>query len=252
MENGSLGKKVFFLYPPPVLDEVLTALANQEFEVYFARDHERLARAVKELGSSIVFINLDEGLDEEGWKAYVRRLREECPEVGIGAFTFNDDPALRESYIAELQVPCGFIVLKIGTAKTAEILMKTLEANEARGKRHFVRAVCPVGSSQCAMDFEGALLRAEVSNLSSAGMAVRFEGGTGLRVGTVLRDISIAVKGQRVAASGIIVAKNEGADSGTYVLMFDPGSLDDVRRDKLRNMVLKLNQTAMDLVLEKA
>lgn len=254
MESGILGKKVFFLYPPPVLTEIIEELARREFEVYLTREHEKLKRFVVSSPDSIVFLNLDDGLEEAGWLSYAESLKKEAPSVGVGVITLNDNDELREHYLMNLEVRCGFVILKIGAAKTAEILTKTLEANEARGRRKFVRADCVPGLASCAVDFEGATIRGGLTDLSSAGMAVRFEGGISMKVGTVLRDISITVKGQRLLASGVVVAKREDSpeNAGVHVLMFDPSSLDDARRDKLKIIVFKINQAAIDLVLDKA
>ncbi len=253
MEISALGKKIFFVYPPPVLTEVVDELARQEYEVYFSRDHKRLRRAVSAFPDAILFVNLDDGLDEAGWRIYVQSIRSEAPAVGIGIITLNDNAELREFYLMQLQVQCGFIILKIGASKTAEILGKTLEANEARGRRKFVRAICPPATGQCAADHEGARLRAELTDLSSAGMALRIDGGVSLKVGTVLRDMALTIKGQRVLASGVVVAKRaEGEGTPVHVVMFDPGSLDEARREKLKNLVFRINQATMDAILEKA
>jgi hypothetical protein len=250
MENGVLGKKIFFLYPPPVLTEVVDSLARQEYEVYLSREHERLRRFIGSFPGAIVFVNLGDGMDEAGWKAYIASLRKDSPEVGVGIITLNDDAQLREYFLMNLQVQCGFVILKIGASKTAEILAKTLEANEARGRRKFVRALCSPGVGQCAVDFEGATLRADLTDLSSAGMAIHFDNAVGLKVGTVLRDMSLTIKGQRLAASGVVVAKRDGENG--LVVMFDPASIDDARRDKLKSIVFKINQLSMDQALERA
>jgi hypothetical protein len=255
MEPSALGKKVFFLYPPPVLTEVLQELTNREFEVYLARDHERLRRVISASPDAIVFIDLDEGLDDEGWEAYVRALRagEATTGIGVGVLTLNDSPWLRERYLMDIQVQCGFVILKVGASKTAEILVKTLEANEARGRRKFVRAACNPGAGQCAVEHEGTSLRAELTDLSSAGMAMRFEGGAVFRVGTMFRGLSITVKGQRVLVSGFVAAQRaEKGGADVHVIMFDPASLDDARREKLRSLVARINQIAMDRLLETA
>jgi hypothetical protein len=253
MESGVLGKKVFFLYPPPVLTEVIDFLASQEFEVYLARDHEKLRRFIASSPDSILFADIDDGLDEAGWEGYVAALRKEAPAVGVGILTLNDNAVLREKYLMDLQVQCGFIILNIGTSKTAEILAKTLEANEARGRRKFVRALCPPGTGQFAVDHEGTTLRGELSDLSSAGMAVRPDDDTSLRVGTVLRDISLSIKGNRLLASGVVVAKH-GEPSGrdVHVVMFAPDSLDEARKDKLKSIIFRINQLSMDLALGRA
>jgi len=252
MEPNDLGKKIFFLYPPQVLTEAVDELARLEFEVYLARDHERLKRALASFPSSILFMDIDERLDDAGWEAYARSLRSDMPDLGLGVVTLNDDARLRELYLMGLQVQCGYVVLKLGASKTAEILAKTLEANEARGRRKFVRATCGPGVGQCNVENEGLTLRADLTDLSSAGMALRFEGEPALRAGSVLKSIAISVKGQRLIASGVVVAKRIGPDGPVHVVMFTPASLDETRRDKLKSLVFKINQSAMDRVLETA
>ena len=254
MERGVLGKKIFFLYPPPVLTQVVDELTKLEFEVYLAHDHEKLRRSIAAFPDSLVFVNLDDGLDEAGWMAYVEALRAEAPAVGIGIVTLNDDSELREHYLMNLQVQCGFVILKIGAAKTTEILVKTLEANEARGRRKFVRAICGPGLAQCAIEHEGSRLSADLSDLSSAGLALRFREAVIVRVGTVFPDMVLTIKGQRLIASGVVVATRTADNGGgnVHVLMFDPGSLDEVKRDKLKSLVSRINQSAMDLILERA
>jgi hypothetical protein len=254
MDYGAMGKKVFFVYPPQVLIEVVDELARQEFEVYLARDHEKLRRAITSFPDSIMFVNLDDGLLEADWRKYILSLRAEAPDLGIGIITLNDNAELREFYLMDAQVQCGFVILKIGAARTAEILARTLEANEARGRRKFVRALCPPGSAQASVDSGGLVLKAELTDLSSAGMAMRIEGGVNLRVGTVLKDIALSIKGQRMILSGVVVAKRAegGGPVGVHVIMFDPASTDEARKEKLKTLVFRINQLAMDGVLEKA
>lgn len=252
-EPGILGKKVIFLYPPPVLTEIVDELARREFEVYLVKDHRRILRVLSSSPDALVFINLDDGLDEPGWERFVHELREAeaTKDVGVGMLTLNDDPALRQKYLMDLQVACGFVTLKIGTAKAMEILVKTLEANEARGRRRFVRALCPPGTGGFTWSGEGEELRGEVSDISSAGCAVSFGAGDARKPGTVLRDFQLNIKGVRVTADGVIVAGRDGGEGApVHVLMFDPNSMDEAKREKLRNLVFRINQAAMDRLLE--
>jgi hypothetical protein len=263
METGALGKKVLFLYPPPVLTEVVEELASKEFEVYLVRDHAKVKRFLSASPDSILFVNLEDGLDDDGWERYVRDLRESPTTggVGIGILSLNDDAELKQKYLMDIQVACGFITLKIGQAKTAEILVKTLEANEARGRRKFVRALCSPGSAQVTVNMDGQTLRGEVSDFSSAGLALSLETSTQYKPGTILRGLQLAVKGGRVIGDGIVVAHRSaqqqateasagGSPMANYVVMFDPNSLDDTRREKLRSLVFKVNQANLDRHLE--
>ncbi|MDA8426454.1 MAG: PilZ domain-containing protein [Treponema sp.] len=253
IESGALGKKVFFLYPPPVLTEIVEELARREFEVYLVRDHERLARALAKDPDALLFINLDDGLDEPGWVSYIEKLRNDAiaKAVRVGVLTLNErSPEVRSTYLMDLQVSCGFVVLKLGTAKTTDILVKTLEVNEARGRRKFVRAVCQPGWGQCALDYEGSQLRAEIADLSSAGMALMFGSDLSLRIGTMLRDMTLTVKGSRITLSGFVAAqRTESGGARTHVVMFDPASLDEARRERLKISVFHINQATMEQLL---
>jgi hypothetical protein len=253
MESGAFGKKVFFLYPPPVLTEVLQTLIDREFEVYLTRDHRRLQQIVSSFPDAIVFIDIDEGLGESAWEAYVRALRRDAAGVGVGILTLNDVAAVREKFLMDIQVQCGFVILKLGAAKTADILVKTLEANEARGRRKFVRAACPPGTGQCIVTHGESTLRGEVLDISSAGMVARIAGGDCLAVGTVLNDIWILFKGLRSRVSGFVAARRGGTNGpDLQVIMFSPDSLDETGRGKLRNLIAHINQLTMDRLLNTA
>jgi hypothetical protein len=249
-------KKVFFLNPPPVLFEIVDELARREFEVYLVRDHVRLKRILELDPEALVFINIDdEKLDEMGWIQYIDELQNKPGTAGvrIGIITLNDrPPEVKHDYFINHHVACGFIVLNIGAAKTTEILVTTLEINEARGQRRFVRAACPPGSGTCVFEFEGALLKAEIIDLSSAGMAIRLEGGISIATGTVLRKMTLTVKTIRISPFGVVVGMRADARNGNIqLIMFSPGSLDDARREKLKTLVRHLNQDAMDEALAR-
>ena len=119
-ETGAFGKRVFFLFPPPVLNDVVEGLARQEFEVYLERDSKKVKKALRAFPESILFINLDDGLTEPEWATYVQELRADhaTAGVGVGVVCMNEDKELQAKYLMDLQVPCGFVVLKIGAAKT--------------------------------------------------------------------------------------------------------------------------------------
>lgn len=251
VESGALGKKVFFLYPPPVLGEVVEELARQEFEVYLVRDHAKLLRILHKDTSSILFINLDEGMSEPEWAAYVSGLaaEEATKSIGVGVLSLLEDRELMQKYLMDLQVSCGFVVVKIGVAKTTEILLKTLEANEARGRRKFVRAVCQPGTAQAVVEVDGRQLRAELADISCAGVAMHFTETTNFKVGTVLKRLQLTVKGSNIVVDGFVAARRNEGENPDHIVMFAPSSLDDQKKDKIRTIVSKINQTAMDRLI---
>jgi hypothetical protein len=107
-----LGKKIFFLYPTPVLSEVAEALTKNEFEVYFVNDHKKLRRLLASYENSILYINIDKILEGMHWESYVQEILcdSNCRDVGVGVMTLNDiNPDSREKYVMKMQVPCGYV-----------------------------------------------------------------------------------------------------------------------------------------------
>ena len=86
------GKKIFFLYPPPVLSEVAEALTINEFEVYLVNDHKKLRRLIAANGEAILYINIDKTPEGTHWESYIRDIRSDsnCKDVGVGVMTMND------------------------------------------------------------------------------------------------------------------------------------------------------------------
>lgn len=249
------GKKVFFLNPPGVLSDVAATLSAHEFEVYLVYNHKNLARFLKQEPNSIVFVNIDEGRTESEWEAWIRGLKADpdTASVGIGVVTLVGDPELSRKYLMDVGVACGFVTLKIGASKTADILLKTLEANEARGRRKYVRAACPAGTAEFSMHFRDSVLRGTIQNLSTAGLAAWFEPPEELAVGTRLKDLQLTLRGARILLNGIVLGKRSAAEGpAVQVVMFEPGSLTEEKRDKIRTYIRRILQDEVDKRLETA
>lgn len=249
------GKKVFFLNPPGVLSDVASTLSAHEFEVYLVHNHRNLARFLKKEPQALVFVNIDEGMSEPEWEAWIRGLQgdPETASVGIGVVTLLGDPEISRKYLMDVGISCGFVTLKIGASKTADILLKTLEANEARGRRKYVRASCPAGTAEFSVPLGDAVLRGTVQDLSTVGMAAWFESAAELPVGTRLKDLQLTLRGARILLNGIIVGKRTGGDGPpVQVIMFEPGSLADEKREKIRSYIRRVLQDEVNRRLESA
>jgi len=249
----AFGKKVFFLNPPAVIGEVASALADAEFEVYSTRDHAKLARFLRKEPECLTFVNIDEGDDEKVWRKWIKSIRddESSKAAAFGIITMLDDEDKRSFYLMEVGIECGFIVVKIGAAKTTEILLRMLEANEARGRRRFVRAACPPDATDFNCSTDAGVLRGWVKDLSSVGMSAMFTGGTSPKVGERLKGIQLNLKGIRVSVNGVVLGSHDTPGIGTIsVLMFEPASINDDKRAKLRSFIRRTLQGTMDKALE--
>jgi hypothetical protein len=249
------GKKVFFLNPPGVLSDVAAILGANELEVYLVYDHKKLARYLKKNPNALVFVNLDEGMPEPEWEAWIHSLMKDpaTSSVGIGVVTMLSDTELSRKYLMDIGLPCGFIVLKIGAAKTTEILLKTLEANEARGRRKYVRAACPAGTAEFNAPSEDNPLRGIIQNISSVGMAASVDARESLPVGSRLKDLQLSLRGVRIFVNGIVVGKRKDNEQDSVrVILFEPASLTDEKKTKIQAYAYRVLQDDVNRQLELA
>jgi hypothetical protein len=245
------GRKVFFLYPHSVFNEelLLEILAN-EYEVYVLESHAAAWRVAKKYPGSIIFVNIDKVLSEQEWEAWVRRLLAdpERAQTGVGILTYDADQALAEKYLMDISVSCGFIQLKQGLAKSKKIILKTLEANEARGRRRFVRARCSdPQKATFNMKVGGKLLHGSIRDLSAAGMSFGLEKYVPMKASTPLNDIQLKLKGIICRVSGTYVGEIREGQPRNLLMFKQPVPPDTV--DKIHRFILYSLQQELESFL---
>lgn len=255
MAIKDVGKKVFFLYPHSVIQkELVEILIDREYEVYMVYDYKKLYNINRIYRDSIVFINIDEGLPEAEWEKLIREYSEDSPEnnLDFGILTYNEDQNLAQKYLMDIMVSCGFIRLRLGLKESIEIMLKTLEANEAKGRRKYVRArPQPEDASFNYRDLNGELNTGRIMDISSVGIAVIFNSGLSPQKNSLLRDIQIKIKGAIIKVNGIVIGSRSSDKSKTiYVLLFD-GTATKELKQKLRYYIHKLIQDDINKVLAR-
>ena len=224
---SELGRKVFFLYPPSVIrDDLVELIARNEYEVYLFDDHTHAASLLSSYPGVILFVNLDDGMREEAWDSYVRELIASPPaeDVRIGVLTGHPTEELGQKYLLDIGVQCGFVGLKLEVEQSARIILRTLAANEAKGKRKHVRAA---GLQMATFNVrQGAADAATgtVLNISAAGMACEFDAPVSFKVGHVFEDVQLILRGARTTARAHVIAMRPGQTpeaQPAYVFVFD-------------------------------
>ena len=114
----------------------------------------------------------------------------------IGILTYNKDENLAKKYLMELMVPCGFIVLTLSLGKSASTILKTLQVNEAKGRRKFLRA-SELDSVNTKLNFKynDTLYNGTITDISIAGMAISINAEIILPLHEILTDIQLQLKG---------------------------------------------------------
>jgi hypothetical protein len=219
------GKKVFFLYPHSVIrEELINEIIYNEYEVYFLKDHEDAKRLFRKFPNSIVFINIDEGMTEPEWENYIRGLisHPETADLKVGILSYNPDEELKEKYLLEVGVHCGVIKLKLGLTESAKIILKVLEVNEARGRRKYVRArVDHDPKATFNIRYEDEMVKGQILDISSVGIACKFDTPRVIEKNTILSDIQLQLRGKIVKVSGIFIGVRED-NPAVHVIVFSP------------------------------
>lgn len=242
------GKKIFFLYPQSVIqDELISFLLNHEYEVYFLQDHLKATRIFKRFKNSICFINIEDGLKEIEWEGYIKDLKAnaETSEVQIGILSYNNDPNLMQKYLMDLGVECGFIQLKLGVKQSTDIILKVLEANEAKGRRKFVRANCD-NDPRVTINFayKESKYQGSIIDISSVGIACRFQDTIPVENKTVIPGIQLNLKGSLVQADALILSRRFDSDK-ILVIVFNP-RLKEFELHKVHNFIHKTLQKTIE------
>jgi len=217
------GKKIFLLHPHSVIrDDMLDMLIMAGYETYTLLDEKKAQKLLVKFPGSIMFINIDEGLKEKEWEAYIRGIQDDpkTKDSRLGIMSYNQDHDLMKKYLMELAIPCGYIQLKLGLQESTKIILNALEANEARGRRKFIRAECEDDtSSSLNFNEESERYIGKLLDISSAGVAARFESLLKLPVNSLLRKVQLKLRGGIVMTDMILMGQRRD-DKRVNIMLF--------------------------------
>lgn len=249
MVMETLGKKVFFIYPHSVIqNQLIQELIDREYEVYFINDYSKIESICEYYTSPIIFINIDEALEEVEWEKLIRTTIENdsTGHAKIGILTYNENTHLAQKYLMDIMVPCGFIKLKLGLNDSTDIIIKTLDANEVKGKRKYVRAKCNLDEATLNISYMGKLRGGIIVDISSVGMAVRFDGDMEIEKNAYLKDIQLKLRGILLLVSAVVIGHRKAEDNQMiYVLLFDQYMTNQIK-SKLKSFINRSLQHEME------
>ena len=224
MEQQHEGKKIFLLYPHSVIrDEMLDLLIMAGYETYTLVDENKARKILAKFPDSIMFINIDEGLKEKEWEKYIKGIQGDpgTKSSRLGIMSYNQDHALMKKYLMDLAIPCGYIQLKLGLNESTKIILSALEANEARGRRKCIRADCE-DDFNATLNYKGdsGMYHGKLLDISSAGIAARFEKNFPMAANMLIRDVQMKLRGGLVMTDMVMIGQRHD-DKRVYILLFD-------------------------------
>ena len=144
----------------------------------------------------------------------------------------------------DLGLPCGYIRLKLGLAESTKIILKTLEANEAKGSRKFVRTRC-MDNADFNLKYEGSLLEGQIRDISIAGMACSLGRNIEIPIRSLLKGIQLNLKGKLCLVDGFLAGIRKDGP-WVYVVMFTPG-MTPQNREKIRQYIQRNIQQEIEM-----
>ncbi|MDR1894711.1 MAG: PilZ domain-containing protein [Spirochaetales bacterium] len=252
MEAKFSGKRVFFVYPHSVFQEnLIQNLVDLEYEIYILNNHKYVPAILAKYQDAVVFFNIDKGLNKMEWEQFIRDLLSnkvgEPYSLGILSYEFHRD--LAQLYLFDLALPCGYIQLKQSLEQATKIMTKTLEANEVKRRRKYVRYKV---EEDIHLPFnariEGVIRNGKILDISSAGLALVFDAEElNIPKNLLLTDIQLNLVGKRILVSGVILGHREVPEQGktVYVLVFDARVSGDTK-GVIRKYVNKMLQGIME------
>ncbi|MDR0455275.1 MAG: PilZ domain-containing protein [Treponema sp.] len=247
-----LGRKIFFLYPTAaVQNRVVSELVQQEYEVYIAKNKDKLKRVLKKYPDSIVFIDINENMPEKEWDFWITGLMEaaDTKSVSLGIVTANDDEQIQRKYLQALKLPCGYTVVKFDLEKATANLLSILQTVNAKGRRKYIRAATEKETNTTInLPVNGNFINGQIRDVSVVGISCTLDGNPDLSKNALLKDIQIKLQTNLLKVEGIVFgSRTEGADT-VYVILFTQ-RIDPEARTKIRKYVQQNLQGKMDFEL---
>ena len=251
--DSLFGRKVFFLHPSAVIqNRVIAELAQEEFEVYSAKDEIKLKSLLVKYPNSIVFACINEGLKGDLWEKWIRETMSDqaTSNVLIGVISLSDNPDDRQKYTEQLKVQCGYIVIKSNIAHFNKQIAVILNHAEAKGRRKFIRLLTE-GEANTTVNIPmgGNFLNGHIKDISVIGFSCIFTDDTELTKNKLFTDLQLRLHSQLVKVEAIAYGFRVEEEQKVYVMLFTQ-KVDSDERSKIRKFIHATLQARMDAELK--
>jgi hypothetical protein len=245
MSDESLGKKVFFLCPSAVIQNtIVQELIQQEFEVYVVKDPPVMLKGLKKYPGSVIFVNLNEGLDIPRWEGWVRSVLG-SKEASVGILTGIGDEELQKKYVTEMGVQCGFTVIKSDVNPAIRQILENLYRVNAKGRRKYLRAALETGAT-INLPMNGAFINGIIKDISTVGFSCVLDQNPVIAKNILFQDIQVKLQSQLLKVEGIVFgARQDENGNYCYVILFTQ-RVDPDTRARIRRYIQQHYQAKMD------
>jgi hypothetical protein len=241
------GRKIFFMFPTvSVQNQIIEELVQQEFEVYVTKDHSKLSRTVRKYTNSIVFVNIDEGMPEMEWEKWIRGMMTALPNVDFGVFSSKNEDEIKQKYVSDMRVRCGFLHLSLDMSKSIPKVLEILKIMNAKGQRKYIRAAMDKDNTATLnISFNSGFINGTIKDISVVGISCAFEQDPDLKKNALFKDIQVRLQTMLLKVEAIVFGSRMNGDEKIYVFLFTQRINPEVRT-RIRKYIQVTLQNKMD------
>lgn len=244
------GKKVFFLYPTAsVQNQIITELAQHEYEVYVIKNHVQIIRVLEKYPDSILFVNIDEKMHKKEWEKWFSDKLSAMTEVKIGIFTSDTSDELHDRF-TKYKVPCGFTPLKVDMSGYINKIIDTLNSLNVKGRRKYLRASTKDESTaKLNMPFGGGIISGVINDVSVVGISCVFENDPNLAKNELVKNIQVRLQSMLLKVEAVVFGSRVVENEKIYVMLFTQ-RIDSEVKAKIRKYIQHNLQSKIDTELK--
>jgi len=246
------GKKIFFLHPSAVvINMVIEELAQQEYEVYIAKDQRKIKRVLQKFPDSIVFVDINEGgMTEVEWETWIRTVTGALPTISVGIVSSNKDEKLIQKYTNVLKVKCGYTVLKSDMNQNILQIFEHLKNVDAKGRRKYIRAtIASDTASNVNLPHGNGFVNGVIKDISVVGISCVFDQDPNFQKNALLKDVQIKLQTMIIKVEAVVFGSRPDGKTTAYVLLFTQ-RIDPNVKAKIRKYISQSLQNKMDPFLK--
>lgn len=232
--NGNFIKerKTFFIVPDQTLlpASYLEDFLVDGYECYFIETDknctiDKKVRILKNIFKDSIFLfNIDYKLPDIDWTTYLKGLQSTiAPGINLGALylkkpTQQEKLELEKTYLYDIGLQCGCIQLEYRKNANFAIIEKVLYANQAMGRRKFVRVICE--SCYLSFVYNGQQFDGTVSDISLSHFSCTFPGYCPIKQYEKVENIQIKIKGIIIRSDAVLFMERMTSSGMLFIFAF--------------------------------
>jgi hypothetical protein len=241
------GKKVFFLYPSAsILNQIITELAQHEYEVYVIKNHVQIIRALEKYTDSVLFVNIDERMPKHEWMNWISGKLSGLPELKLGIFTSDTSDELHDKFNNSFKLPAGFMNLKYDMSIYINKIIETLNGLNVKGRRKYLRASTKdETTAKMNMPHVGGIISGVIQDISVVGISCVFDNDPNLAKNELFKNIQIRLQSMLLKVEAVVFGSRMVENQKIYVMIFTQ-RIDSEVKAKIRKYIQRNLQDKMD------